>query len=456
MLCAATNILAYDQMGCPSGVLRHLRFDPTPGTFNCAVHPAAVTTLNGTLAGSVGAGQVLSNMVLSGPPVLHGNARTVGGGTSHGLWSVTWTEKGAFMANMTGDTVASAIGASGARDGVDQGGPWLTPTNVAGDVEEWEDAAPLLYLYRQSAVDSGGVGRYRGGNGLDTAFTSHKAEDVHGHMHGSDAAINLEHGLSGGFPGRSGDYTIVADSNVQSLFAASKPPASPRALKELLGTPTRLHARAIVPMAPKDVLLIGHPAGGGVGDPLLRRPQKVADDVINGEVSVALARRAYGVAFDADGNVDAAATEARRAQLRAERLKASAPEVCPQPARSAASNARIRPVGASLIAVGDRQGWNWGCAHCRRLLGPLADNYKLACRVVADSPQKIDAERFPDPKDFSDADMVARQFLCPGCGTLLAFEFCLRDDPPLHEIRIDEQWLQRHADDPAAKPLAAE
>jgi len=50
------------------------------------------------------------------------------------------------------------------------------------------------------------------------------------------------------------------------------------------------------------------PAGGGYGNALERDPAKVADDVLDGVISVETARRDYGVVISAKGIVDAAAT----------------------------------------------------------------------------------------------------------------------------------------------------
>ena len=54
--------------------------------------------------------------------------------------------------------------------------------------------------------------------------------------------------------------------------------------------------------------MIGLPGGGGVGDPRERDPELVRQDVLDGLVSAEQARDAYGVAFAADGEVDAAET----------------------------------------------------------------------------------------------------------------------------------------------------
>ena len=54
------------------------------------------------------------------------------------------------------------------------------------------------------------------------------------------------------------------------------------------------------------------PAGGGYGDPLARDPARVLDDVLDGFISAAAARRDYGVALTPDGRVDEAETRALR------------------------------------------------------------------------------------------------------------------------------------------------
>jgi N-methylhydantoinase B len=55
------------------------------------------------------------------------------------------------------------------------------------------------------------------------------------------------------------------------------------------------------------------PAGGGYGNPLERDPAKVADDVLDGVISVDTALKDYGVVVSAKGVVDQAATAKRRA-----------------------------------------------------------------------------------------------------------------------------------------------
>jgi N-methylhydantoinase B len=63
--------------------------------------------------------------------------------------------------------------------------------------------------------------------------------------------------------------------------------------------------------------------GGGFGDPLDREPESVRIDVHNGYVSKAAAEAVYGVAFAADGKIDAVATRQRRAEIRQQRISRS-------------------------------------------------------------------------------------------------------------------------------------
>jgi N-methylhydantoinase B len=65
---------------------------------------------------------------------------------------------------------------------------------------------------------------------------------------------------------------------------------------------------------PGDVLHFNTWGGGGWGDPLKREAEKVAADVARGLVSVEGAKR-YGVVADADGKLDAGATEKLRRDM---------------------------------------------------------------------------------------------------------------------------------------------
>ena len=89
-------------------------------------------------------------------------------------------------------------------------------------------------------------------------------------------------GLEGGLPGAPGEFQLTDG--------------------------TQLNPKRTVELSPEQLLVIGLPGGGGLGDPRERDLELVRQDVLEGLVSVEQARDAYGVAFTIDGAVDAAET----------------------------------------------------------------------------------------------------------------------------------------------------
>jgi len=69
-----------------------------------------------------------------------------------------------------------------------------------------------------------------------------------------------------------------------------------------------------------DVVRMETSGGGGYGDPLERDPSRVAEDVAHGYIAAADAETRYGVRLDSKLRVDAEATAAERAALRAARV----------------------------------------------------------------------------------------------------------------------------------------
>src|SRR5436305_4652680 len=72
-------------------------------------------------------------------------------------------------------------------------------------------------------------------------------------------------------------------------------------------------------LAPGDVFIQEEGGGAGLGDPLERDPERVAQDVRDGYVTSEAAGAAYGVVVDRRGQLDTAETEQERDRIRAER-----------------------------------------------------------------------------------------------------------------------------------------
>ena len=147
---ALSNFLGWDQLLCNAGALDHISLEPTAGTLTVAKYPAATTGVGGNNASVYLPSYVISKMLMSGPEDLQRRANAAGGSAVVSFWFGAGLDRhGRFAVQAPGDVVAGALGAFPQRDGVDIGGAWWWPNNPSGNVEEWEDALPVLYLYRR-------------------------------------------------------------------------------------------------------------------------------------------------------------------------------------------------------------------------------------------------------------------------------------------------------------------
>ena len=142
-----------------------------------------------------------------------------------------------------------------------------------------------------------GAGRHRGGIGvvkkqrvLTSGFITHEC----------DRHTDVPWGIFGGAPGQCGAL---------QLYNAARP-------DDIRDMPAKF---AGLRVSEGDVMAFYGPCGGGYGDPLERPPEQVRDDVLDDFCTVEHARQAYGVVVDLDTEgVDLRATEALRAQMRAD------------------------------------------------------------------------------------------------------------------------------------------
>ena len=138
------------------------------------------------------------------------------------------------------------------------------------------------------------AGKYRGGVGV--VKTQRFLTD--GVMtHESDRHEDRPWGILGGESGHGGR---VFKYNIADPEAREEIPAKFSGLRTLKG----------------DCIEIYTPCGGGYGDPLERAPEQVREDVLDDFCTVEHAFKVYGVVMDEAANLDLAATEARRAEMR--------------------------------------------------------------------------------------------------------------------------------------------
>lgn len=193
------------------------------------------------------------------------------------------------------------------------------PISRMANVETVEGAFPIRYLFRRRMLDSGGTGRYRGGLGGEIAIVPHGSPDgrIQFVLSGKGSKFPMSDGLAGGGSGTANDYVLYRGANGQAAAPRTESSAA-----QLQGTPEPI-SWGVFSLNPADAFYLRWNGGGGVGDPLLRPIADVAHDVASRTVSEEAAETLYGVVFDA-GEPDEAATEARRRQMKADRLNTGA------------------------------------------------------------------------------------------------------------------------------------
>ena len=182
-------------------------------------------------------------------------------------------------------------------------------------METIEAQFPIRYLFRRKLTDSGGPGQYRGGTGGEMAIVAHDAPDgeIHFVISGKGTKFPQSEGLGGGYPGGVNDYVWVhAPGEMHNVdrFAQS--------LDTIPGDDEPI-SWGVFPLMGNDALYVRWNGGGGIGDPLDRRAEKVAADVDAGLISEQAAGEVYGVVRK-DKTVDGSATETKRTALRRARL----------------------------------------------------------------------------------------------------------------------------------------
>jgi N-methylhydantoinase B len=177
-------------------------------------------------------------------------------------------------------------GGTGARPTSDGLDATAFPSGVRTmPVEATENVAPVVFWTKQLKPDSGGAGRTRGGVGQVMEIGT-KGELEFAVNATFDRVANAPKGREGGKDGAAGMVHLKS------------------------GIKLRTKGFQIIPDGERLVLEL--PGGGGMGDPTERDSALVARDVRDGLVSGEVAREIYRVALQADGAVDAAATERLR------------------------------------------------------------------------------------------------------------------------------------------------
>ncbi|NTV10476.1 MAG: acetone carboxylase subunit alpha [Zoogloea sp.] len=260
--------------------------------------------------------------------------------TSNWLQGGGINQDGEIHAVNSFEASSCGTGASAIKDGLNHAAAIWNPEGDMGDIEIWEMAEPLLYLGRNVKANSGGYGKYRGGNGFETLRMVWKAQDWTMFFMGN-GYMNSDWGLMGGYPSATGYRFEAHKTGLKERIAIgdSLPlggdanPAEPDYERHIdAGARVKRDQQC---MTTEDCyenydLYLNYLRGGpGFGDPLDRETQAIASDLNNGFLLPEFAHKVYGAVAVQDGagvwSVDAAQTAQRRAEIRKERLARSVP-----------------------------------------------------------------------------------------------------------------------------------
>jgi N-methylhydantoinase B len=278
---------AFPEVPANSGCLNPVSFDIPANTFLGVSAPRPVAGYTETILRMIG---VLFGALAKADP---SRATAAPFGTINAL-SVAGTRADGSRWVMF-SFFGGGLGGNPVSDGLNHANNPISTATIP-PAEILEASYPVMFTDWALRPDSAGAGEHRGGFG---AVYGLEILDERG----ADVALLGERGryapfgVSGGEPAALNTFEWTSGGETHTPPMASKI----NGVKLKKGERLRLES----------------PGGGGWGDPLKRAPARVARDVARGFVTLDAAKRDYGVALDAAGNPDPAATSALRAGRRA-------------------------------------------------------------------------------------------------------------------------------------------
>lgn len=173
------------------------------------------------------------------------------------------------------EVVPGGIGATARADGIDVMSCHVTNCPIP-PIEATEIEAPVLYLRREFATDTGGAGRWRGGMGQILEYKVLGVKPLFHHT--SQKSVITPQGLMGGMPADGGGWVI------------NRGKTGERRLPYAIGD--------VEFLVQGDTVTHISPGGGGYGDPAERTRAQILADIDAGLISREAARRDYGFEDD--------------------------------------------------------------------------------------------------------------------------------------------------------------
>lgn len=318
-IAAVLPYLCFDMPWSPAGLSKAIEVRTREGSVVHAAWPAGVSkaTTTGSFMATISAGVCLAKMLAASDTLRDQFMSTWMGGLY--VEDVFGTDqRGEFFGAAFLDAMAGGSGARSFADGLDAGGFLDSPSSIIANVEDYEYSYPVLYLYRRIQPDTGGAGKFRGGNTLSMMYVPHDVDSIDTKiMHAIGTWQPGSTGISGGYPSCTNQFVIKRASNVRLLLDGGKIPSE---LDEIEGD-LEFYEDSIVKASQgrDDVYRCIAMGGGGYLDPLERDPAAVARDVANGVLTTGYASDRYGVVIGDSGEVDRVATSARREEIKTQR-----------------------------------------------------------------------------------------------------------------------------------------
>ncbi|HXA12114.1 MAG TPA: hydantoinase B/oxoprolinase family protein, partial [Mycobacterium sp.] len=173
-IAAVLPYLCYDMPWSPAGLQAAVEVITREGSVVHAAWPAGVSkaTTTGSFMATISSSVCLAKMLAASEPHREQFMATwMGGLYVEDVFGVD--QRGDFFGATILDAMAGGSGARATADGLDAGGFLDSPSSIIANVEDYEYSYPVLYLYRRIQPDTGGAGRFRGGNTLSMMYVCH-------------------------------------------------------------------------------------------------------------------------------------------------------------------------------------------------------------------------------------------------------------------------------------------
>ncbi len=267
--CAIKHI--FPDVPINAGCFRPIAVEPPRETFLYAEYPRPVSgcaaeTAQRVMEAVFGAfGRAMPERMFAAPAGTSGNFSLGGDDPAEGRRYVMYIfSGGGYGGWWEGDGLTNGCSSVG-----------ISKTQPA---EILEQHYPILFEEYALREGSGGAGRHRGGFGVSYRVRLLRGEAKASFM--MDHGRTGPHGLAGGLPGACNRIEVHRGNTVEE--------------------PPHLSKGEGYHLAPGDTVQVRTPGGGGLGEPRLRAPSRVAADLARGYLTEAEAARDYGYTPGAD------------------------------------------------------------------------------------------------------------------------------------------------------------